>query len=123
MHTGISDAEGKRVGQTEILVRRRDMTMSVPTDQIYYIESSNRKVILYTEQKTIEYYDKIGELERRLRGDFFRIHRGYLVNMKYVEGYGRSEVRVTNGDVLLLSKYKYQDFVKAYQRYISGERD
>ncbi|MCM1099835.1 MAG: LytTR family transcriptional regulator DNA-binding domain-containing protein [Clostridium sp.] len=116
MHKGI-----EHTARAEVLVRRRDMTMSVPTDQIYYIESNNRKVILYTDQNTIEYYGKIGELERQLQGEFFRIHRGYLVNMRYVTGYGRSEVRVTNGDVLLLSKYKYRDFVEAYQQFMAEE--
>jgi len=41
--------------------------------------------------------------------------------MKYVERYSRKEVQMKNGDMLLISKYKYQDFVKAYLGYIRGE--
>ena len=91
-------------------------------DDIYYIESSNRKVTLYLRHEKIEYYDKISSLESELKPDFFRIHKGYLVNIKYVERYDRTEVKMRNGDSLLISKYKYQDFVKRYLEYISEER-
>ena len=69
----------------------------------------------------IAYYGKISELEKELQKNFFRVHKGYLINMKYVERYSRKEVQMKNGDMLLISKYKYQDFVKAYLGYIRGE--
>ena len=95
---------------------------NVSADDIYYIESSNRKVTLYLRHEKIEYYDKISSLESELKPDFFRIHKGYLVNIKYVERYDRAEVKMRNGDSLLISKYKYQDFVKRYLEYILEER-
>ena len=106
----------------EILVRNGNTTRKVPGDDIYYIESSNRKVILYLQQERMEYYEKISELENRLKPDFFRIHKGYLINMKYVERYDRTEVCMKNGASLLISKYKYQDFVKSYLEYLSEGR-
>lgn len=105
----------------EVLVRSGKTTRSIPSDHIYYIESSNRKVILYLQHDKIEYYDKISELEIRLKPDFFRVHKGYLINMKYVEQYDRTGVRMKNGDSLLISKYKYRNFVKSYQEYISNK--
>ena len=98
------------------------LDISISADDIYYIESSNRKVTLYLRHEKIEYYDKISSLESELKPDFFRIHKGYLVNIKYVERYDRTEVKMRNGDSLLISKYKYQDFVKRYLEYISEER-
>nr|WP_296465655.1 LytTR family DNA-binding domain-containing protein [uncultured Acetatifactor sp.] len=35
----------------------------------------------------LEYYAKIGDLEEELAGQFYRIHRGYLINLFHVEGY------------------------------------
>ena len=112
----------KKEKPTEVLVRNGNRTRSVSADDIYYIESSNRKVTLYLRHEKIEYYDKISSLESELKPDFFRIHKGYLVNIKYVERYDRTEVKMRNGDSLLISKYKYQDFVKRYLEYISEER-
>ena len=112
----------KKEKPKEVLVRNENRTRSVSADDIYYIESSNRKVTLYLRHEKIEYYDKISSLESELKPDFFRIHKGYLVNIKYVQRYDRTEVKMRNGDSLLISKYKYQDFVKRYLEYISEER-
>ena len=112
----------KKEKPKEVLVRNENRTRSVSADDIYYIESSNRKVTLYLRHEKIEYYDKISSLESEFKPDFFRIHKGYLVNIKYVERYDRTEVKMRNGDSLLISKYKYQDFVKRYLEYISEER-
>lgn len=112
----------KKEKPKEVLVRNGNRTRSVSADDIYYIESSNRKVTLYLRHEKIEYYDKISSLESELKPDFFRIHKGYLVNIKYVERYDRTEVKMRNGDSLLISKYKYQDFVKCYLEYILEER-
>ena len=111
----------KQAEPKELLVRNKTILRKVPTDDIYYVESSNRKVILYLFKEKIEYYDKIGVLERELYPGFFRIHKGYLVNMKYVERYDRTELRMKNGKSLLISKYKYQEFVKAYLDYMAKE--
>ena len=63
----------------------------------------------------------IREQIKELAGQFYRIHRGYLINLFHVEGYDKTEVRMANGDKLLLSRYKYDGFVQAYMDYISEE--
>lgn len=112
----------KNAEPTEILVRDGSVTRKIPADDIYYIESSNRKIIVCMQNEKIECYGKIGELENELKEGFFRIHKGYLINMKYVERYNRTEVRMKNGGSLIISKYKYQNFIKAYMEYISEDR-
>ena len=84
----------------------------------YYIESSNHKVELHLKDGEFVCYAKIGDLELELQDQFFRIHKGYLVNLAYVAGYSKTEVTLANGERLLLSKYKYQDFVKAYLHFL-----
>lgn len=112
----------KKAEPREILIREGSETRRVPTDDIYYIESSNRKIIVCMQNEKIECYGKIGELENELKEGFFRVHKGYLINMKYVERYNRTEVWMKNGSGLMISKYKYQDFIKAYMEYISEDR-
>ena len=90
-------------------------------NDIYYMESRNHNIILYLKNGNIEYYAKIRDLEKELAEQFYRIHRGYLINLFHVEGYDRTEVRMANGDRLLLSRYKYDGFVQAYMDYISEE--
>ena len=94
---------------------------AIPLNDIYYMESRNHNIILYLKDGSMEYYAKIGDLEEELAGQFYRIHRGYLINLFHVEGYDKTEVRMANGDKLLLSRYKYDGFVQAYMDYISEE--
>ena len=105
----------------EITVGNGANMQTIKADDIFYIESSNHKIFICLEDKKIEHWGKISDLEQELNPEFFRIHKGYLVNLKQIEGYDRTEVCMKNGNKLLISKYKYQDFVKAYLQYISEE--
>lgn len=93
---------------------------TVPLDSICYIESSNHKVVLHLKDGEFSCYRRIRDLEAELGGQFCRIHKGYLVNLACVEGYSKTELALTGGEKLLISKYKYQDFVKAYLRFLRG---
>ena len=101
-----------------LTLQSANTSRTVPLDSIYYIESSNHKVELHLRNGEFVCYAKIGDLELELQDQFFRIHKGYLVNLAYVAGYSKRSVTLTNGERLLLSKYKYQDFVKAYLHFL-----
>ena len=105
-----------------LTLQSANTSKTVPLDSIYYIESSNHRVELHLKDGEFACYAKIGDLELELQNQFFRIHKGYLVNLSYVAGYSKTEVTLTNGVRLLLSKYKYQDFVKAYLHFLKKER-
>ena len=111
----LSEAEQKK---KTLLIQYAGANKAIPIDNIYYMESQKHKMVLSTKDGKLEYYAKIGELEEELQGHFCRIHKGYLVNLSYVEEYSRTEIILTSGDKLPLSKYKYEDFVKAYLRFM-----
>lgn len=111
------ESASKRPGRV-LTLQSANASRTVPLDSIYYIESSDHKVVLRLKDGEFTCYAKIGDLEQELQDQFYRIHKGYLVNLSYVSGYSKSEVTMTNGEKLLLSKYKYQDFVKAYLRFL-----
>lgn len=110
----LSEAEQKK---KTLIIQYGSESRAIPLDSIYYLESRNHKVVLYLKEGELEYYAKIGELEEELAGQFYRIHRGYLVNLAYVEGYDKAEVTLANGDRLPLSK-KYDDFAAAYLQFM-----
>ena len=101
-----------------LTLQSANASKTVPLNSIYYIESSNHKVELHLKNGEFACYAKIGDLELELQDQFFRIHKGYLVNLSYVAGYSKRSLTLTNGEELLLSKYKYQDFVKAYLHFL-----
>ncbi|MDE7178045.1 MAG: LytTR family DNA-binding domain-containing protein [Lachnospiraceae bacterium] len=117
----LSEAEQRK---RTLIVQYGGASKAIPLDHIYYMESQGHKILIYTKDREqadlrrLEYYARISELEEELRGRFFRIHKGYLVNLACVDEYSKTEILLTNGDRLPLSKYKYEDFVKAYLRFM-----
>ena len=91
---------------------------TIPLRDIYYMESRNHKIAVHMKDGVLEYYARMSDLEDELQGQFCRVHKGYLINLSYVDEYNKTEVTLTNGDKLLISKYKYEDFVKAYLRFM-----
>ena len=114
----LSEAEQRK---KKLVIQYGGEGKAIPLNDIYYMESRNHNIVLFLKSGKLEYYAKIGDLEEELAGQFYRIHRGYLINLFHVVGYDRTEVRMANGDKLLLSRYKYDGFVQAYMDYLSEE--
>ena len=85
--------------------------------QLLYAEVYDRKTILHMKKENIEYYGQLSVLENLVGKDFYRIHRSYLVNMKYVERYDRTSVTLTGGNNIPISRREYEGFLKAYLEY------
>ncbi|MBQ9610725.1 MAG: response regulator transcription factor [Lachnospiraceae bacterium] len=103
-----------------MLIHSHGVHTNVRIDDIVYAEVLNRKVTLHMTDDTYEYYGKLSDLEALAGDSFFRVHRAYLINMKYVRSYNGDSIRLTNGNVQM-SKAKYKDFVKAFLRYTVKE--
>ena len=103
-------------GQGRMLtVKKRGDAKMIPVREVLYAESFGRKVILHLTGGQLEYYERIGNLERALGDRFFRVHRSFLVNMDMIDRFTRTEIRMRGGNKAWISKYKYADFVKAYE--------
>ena len=85
--------------------------------QLLYAEVYDRKTILHMKKENIEYYGQLSALEELVGKDFYRIHRSYLVNMKYVERYDRTSVTTLGGDNIPIARREYDGFLKAYMEY------
>ena len=108
-------------GETEqetnyVIVSNRGMHTKVKLDEIIYAEVFNRKVVIHKIDEEIEYYGKMSELEALVGESFFRSHRAYLINFKYVEKYDAKTIYMEKGKVLMAKK-NYPEFVKKYMKY------
>lgn len=99
-----------------ILVQFKGKHRKVLPEDIIYAEVYNRKVILHKKDEDIEYYGKLSALQEEAGENFFRSHRSYLVNLKYVEKYDAAVIEMERGQALI-AKQNYADFVKAYLQY------
>lgn len=74
-------------------------------EDIIFLESSGRKVIVHTSGGSYEYYDKLDHAQERLEGRrFVRIHKAYLINMDYLEAFQYDKVALRDGTILNISE-------------------
>ena len=104
-----------------LLVKQGGLSTKVFLSDIIYAEVFNRKVMLHTLDGDIEYYGKLTDLSEQTGADFFRTHRAYLVNLKYVEKYNATTIWLEQGTALL-SKRQFAGFVQQYMQYINRQR-
>ena len=103
-----------------------EMSVSVPaglkrisSDMIYYVESEGHNLIFHTKDGNFTTRAKIGDYDEELTPHgFFRSNKGYLVNLKYVDGV-EDGCSIINGEHLPISRSKKNDFMNALTEYIS----
>lgn len=99
--------------QEFIIVSRERQKKKLFLDDIYYFEIKGRIIDVHGLKGVFTYYEQIGELENKLRNQgFFRCHKSYLINLKYVDGYNRQEVILENGEKIVIAKRRYDMFVR-----------
>jgi len=117
----LEEAEKKaKLREEQIFFRTKSRNIIIRKRDILYVESRRRKVDIHTVKECITVYATMSGLEEQLGGDFYRCHRGYLVNMGCVAEYGPDTVQLTNGESVFMAREKYPLFVKAYMRYLKA---
>ena len=112
-----SNTKAKESEERYLMINSGGAHIKVILEDIVYAEIFNRKIVIHKLNDTIEYYGKMSDLESLAGDSFFRPHRAYLINFKYVEKYNASTVYLENGSVLM-AKQNYPEFVKRYMKYI-----
>ncbi len=100
-----------------IIVKHQGVSYTVMLDDILYIESSNKKVILHTRSHALAYCGQMGAFEN-IR-PYFRCHRCYIVNMRHVASYSSKAIALVNGREILMSRRRYSAFERAYLEFLA----
>ena len=100
-----------------ISVKTTTSHIRINLSDILYAEVFNRKIVIYTLKEAIEYYGQLADLEKLAGRDFYRVHRSFLVHLKYVEMYNGKIIKLSNGKEAPMARRSYQGFVKAYMGY------
>lgn len=88
-------------------------------NEVFYLEATDKLIYAYTETNKYRVDGTLDNLQQRLTdGRFVRIHRSYLVNVKYVSELipwfsGTYEIKLTSGTQLSVSRRRVKQ-VKAH---------
>jgi DNA-binding LytR/AlgR family response regulator len=89
-------------------------------DNIFYIESEGHNLNFYTTGGDFTIRAKIKDFDEQLSDyNFFRSNKGYLVNLKYVDGVENGSCIIA-GKQLLISRSRKNDFMSALTDYMAS---
>ena len=113
--------DDKPSAENSLMIKNGDQVFLVPFRMIMYVESSGRLQHIHVsgqyrgqQEEEVIYPGSMDDLELQLPKSFYRIHRGFIVNMRYIVGYAKTGVELSDGSQLLISRYKYKEFVEKY---------
>ena len=104
-----------------IVINRERQKKKLFLDDIFYFEIRGRLIAVHGTGGIFSYYGQIGVLEKDLDAKgFFRCHKSYLVNLKYVDVYNRQEIVLDNGERIVIAKRRYEEFCQEILKYMRG---
>ena len=93
--------------------------ISLEINKIIYLESILRKITLYTSNQQYTYYANLKEEEDKLTDfNFIRIHKGYLVNMEYIQRINKSNIVLKNSMILPLSEHRLKAVFDSFTSFL-----
>lgn len=96
-------------------MRFMDGEKLIQKEEIIYIESYGRKLHFHVGNEEYLTYSKLDDMERDLNDrDFLRIHKSFLVNMRFIERMNGYRVYLKTGSILPVPKARYVDVKEAY---------
>ena len=109
-------------GTYSIVVKRENV--SIPVKNIVYVQSDLREAIFYLSKgTTFHTYRKLDVVAEELDGlYFFRCHKRYLVNARWINMYQKNllTVHFNNKDITIPISRQYQEkFLQQYSAYLA----
>lgn len=113
----------KKAGDKNLFIRIGYESRLIPFDDIVFCEVIDRKIYLHLlSSEVIDYYEKIEDLEKRLSSCFYKCHRSFLINLKYVRSYKNGVVFMEGGKEIPVSRLRSKDFSNVILQYMKDGR-
>lgn len=92
---------------------------------ILYIESNKHYIDIHMQEKIQQFRGRISDCEKGLRDyGFVRVHKGYLVNIRYIESFLPDAVVLDNDEKIPVSRNRIEEvrvqYMKGVEKFING---
>jgi len=105
--------------EDSILVQKGYEGRIIRKDEIVFCEIIDRKIYLnLVSGETLDYYERIENLETKLDCHFFRCHRSYLIHLKHLKGYKNGIAYMDNGREVPVSRLRSKEFSNIVLQYM-----
>lgn len=91
----------------------------VPMDEIYYLEVFNHHTILHTMDQSFTFRATLKEILAQLPSGYFGVpHQSYVVSFYHIQTATGTEIQLTNGAVIPMSRRKKLEFERQFHQYL-----
>ena len=92
-----------------VLLATAEETVKVPLADITYAEAQNVYVHVHTLRESFRVRMTLGKFMEQLDETFLKVHRSYVVGLKYIKRVSRTEICLVNGERIPVSRGMYAD--------------
>lgn len=86
--------------------------------RMMYVESKGKMLDIHYENKVIEFQYQISAMEKELEGyGFIRVHKGYLVNYRFIFRINKKDLTLDNQTVIPVSRLRMNEVRSQYRRW------
>ena len=104
--------------QRSVLISTSDADIKVSLADITYVESENVYVIVHTVRGDYRTRISLAKFAEQLDDTFLKVHRSFVVGLKYIKKITRTEITMQNGDVVPIRRGMYDDVHAALVRHL-----
>lgn len=93
--------------------------VSIPIENIVYIEVLNKICCIYTEKSCYQTYSSLNEMFEMLSDNIFmKAQRSFIVNMNFIELFYFDHIVLANGKDIVLSRSNRTELKNQYQQFL-----
>lgn len=93
--------------QRSVLLSSPEYDVKVALADIQYVESENVHVVVHTASGVYRSRISLTKFAEQLDETFLKVHRSYIVGLKYVKRISRTDITMLNGDLVPISRGMY----------------
>ena len=107
-----------RYRQRSVLLTTGEGDIKVSLADILYVESENVYILVHTPDETYRTRMSLAKFAEQLDETFFKVHRSFIVGLKYIKKITRTEITMSNGDTVPISRGLYDEVHGALVKYL-----
>lgn len=110
-----------RLEEVYILVKTRKQICRVNTNEILYIETDRRLIVIHTISKLYTYYGRLDDVYQQLGEEFYKCHSRCILNLDRVISMKEGLFYLEGGKTLRIGQNYYQYAKKRFNEFLTDK--
>lgn len=113
----------KRETSGFLIARSMSMVRKVPLDTITHLEAQNKQILIYTsDSNVLTVTTPLHQLAPQLDAPcFYQCHRSYIINMNYIRSLSKTELTMSDGTTIPISRNCSKELHSTYFEFLFGK--